>query len=369
MGTLKYFPVTLRNVSEIPARIELRCTSKILSCPVGELVIGPKQRLEIKIEIMPRKVNLDYQKIINVLNLLNRDNDRTIEVSSSNIDHQLVTFHSLFYRISSAQSSDYVQFGSIFLNSWNVRTFVIENISEKELLLNLSSSIPEDIKLYIPTPLSNEGYVSNSFQMHDRKQDLLQKIENRRRLLRDPSHNVTKSTENVQQIQYKDDHLESETLEKTLDSASPYLDLALPPKVYGSVKTYTPTFIKHVTPKMNYLNDSLEPRRSQSSRGHSTRTNANGSRDSVEKFLKSIQLSLIESTKTLHMSEEKLVRSQQHIKQEFLRLVSEKGLISVSDLKIAPGAHIGVIVGFNPKAINFKLAPVNAIELGKIQKA
>jgi hypothetical protein len=41
----------------------------------------------------------------------------------------------------------------------------------------------------------------------------------------------------------------------------------------------------------------------------------------------------------------------------------------VSDLKIAPGAHIGVIVGFNPKAINFKLAPVNAIELGKVQKA
>jgi hypothetical protein len=82
------------------------------------------------------------------VNLLNRDNDLEISVRATNIDKHRVTFHSLFYRILTPTSTNFLDFGSVLLNSPAIRTFNIDNISNKSLLLDISSSLPDEIKIY-----------------------------------------------------------------------------------------------------------------------------------------------------------------------------------------------------------------------------
>ncbi|CAG8445677.1 3690_t:CDS:10 [Ambispora leptoticha] len=148
VGTLKSMPITITNLSELTAHVELQFISKVLSCNRDEITIPPKQSIKVKLDMYPRKVNVDYRKQITVVNLQNRDNDQIIEVRSTNIDKNRVTFHSLFYRILTANVSHYLNFGSTVLNSPRVRTFTIDNISKKNLVLELTSSLPDEIVMY-----------------------------------------------------------------------------------------------------------------------------------------------------------------------------------------------------------------------------
>jgi hypothetical protein len=45
------------NLSDLEARIEVRYISKILNIIRGEILIPPRQSIEIKVDIYPRKVN------------------------------------------------------------------------------------------------------------------------------------------------------------------------------------------------------------------------------------------------------------------------------------------------------------------------
>lgn len=83
-----------------------------------------------------------------MVNLLNNSNDQEISVKSTNIDRHRVTFHSLFYRILTPASTNFLDCGSVVINSPTVRTFTIDNISSKRLLLELTSSMSDDIKIY-----------------------------------------------------------------------------------------------------------------------------------------------------------------------------------------------------------------------------
>ncbi|CAG8447057.1 5601_t:CDS:2 [Ambispora gerdemannii] len=148
VGTLKSMPIVIKNLSELTAHVELQFISKVLSCNRDEITIPPKQSIKVKLDMYPRKVNIDYRKQITMVNLQNRDNDKIIEVRSANIDKNRVTFHSLFYRILTANVSHYLNFGSTVLNSPRVRTFTIDNISKKNLVLELTSSLPDEIVMY-----------------------------------------------------------------------------------------------------------------------------------------------------------------------------------------------------------------------------
>ncbi|KAI9139015.1 hypothetical protein BKA69DRAFT_705580 [Paraphysoderma sedebokerense] len=148
VGTLKSAPIHILNRSELTARVQLSFTSKVLNSYRDEIIIPPKQSIEVKIDIYPRKINPDYRKQITVINLLNRDNDSIVEVRSNNIDKQRITFHSLFYRILTPTSTNFIDFGLVILNSFAVRTFTIQNISKKRLILQLSSSLHGEILIY-----------------------------------------------------------------------------------------------------------------------------------------------------------------------------------------------------------------------------
>ncbi|KAI9354206.1 hypothetical protein BD770DRAFT_429018 [Pilaira anomala] len=148
VGTLKSLPINIFNRSDIMARVELQFCSKVLNCLRGEITIQPRSYVELKLDLYPRKVNPDYRKQITLVNFLNKDNDQIIEVHSTNIDKNRVTFHSLFYRILTATGANFLDFGSIALNSPSLRTFTVENIRDKPLSLEITTSLPEDIVIY-----------------------------------------------------------------------------------------------------------------------------------------------------------------------------------------------------------------------------
>ncbi|KAJ3089439.1 hypothetical protein HK102_006398 [Quaeritorhiza haematococci] len=190
VGTLKSAPIHITNCSDMPARVELRYISKVLNTYRDEISLPPKQSVEVKIDIYPRKVNPDYRKQITVANLLNRDNDQIVEVRSTNIDKNRVTFHSLFYRILTQHSTNFIDFGAVVLNAPTVRTFTIDNISKRSLVLEVTSSMPDEILIFTKgkKATQNDAGTDSVTQQHismiHRREKLLESISDKRKLRR-----------------------------------------------------------------------------------------------------------------------------------------------------------------------------------------
>ncbi|KAJ3156718.1 hypothetical protein HDU86_003942 [Geranomyces michiganensis] len=187
VGTLKSAPIQITNCSDLPATVELRFVSKVLNTYRDEIVIPPKQSIEAKVDIYPRKVNPEYRKQVTVVNLLNRHSDQTVEVRSTNIDKNRVTFHSLFYRILTPTSSNFVDFGSVVINSAVARTLTIANISKRRLILEIASSLPDEIKLYArgqPAAKVVNTAKPQTASTVERRERLLESISDRRKLPR-----------------------------------------------------------------------------------------------------------------------------------------------------------------------------------------
>ncbi|EST05220.1 hypothetical protein PSEUBRA_005486 [Kalmanozyma brasiliensis GHG001] len=155
VGTRKSANISVTNRSELTARVDLRFVSKVLSMYRDEVAIPTRQTIELKVESFPRRVNETYRKQITVANLLNRQGDQIFEVRSRNVDKQRISFHSLFYRILTPTGSNYVDFGDVNISSTRMRTFTIENVSDKKLSLELSPAHPEDVTLYLKAPSSD----------------------------------------------------------------------------------------------------------------------------------------------------------------------------------------------------------------------
>ncbi|PWN36998.1 uncharacterized protein FA14DRAFT_119399 [Meira miltonrushii] len=149
VGTRKSANFVVQNHSELTARVDLRFVSKVISMYRDEIAVPPLQSIELRVDFFPRRVNESYRKQVTVANLLNRSNDQILEVRSSNVDEQRISFHSLFYRILTSTGSNFIDFGDVNINCTRVRTFGIENVSSAPLSLELSAANTEDLKLYI----------------------------------------------------------------------------------------------------------------------------------------------------------------------------------------------------------------------------
>ncbi|CEP19501.1 hypothetical protein [Parasitella parasitica] len=148
VGAQKSQTISITNLSEICAHVELVFESKVISCTQGELLIQPKSTVELKLDIYPRKINTSYKRQIKLVNYLNRDNDQIIEVCSKNVDNHRVTFHSLFYQLLTPTGANFLDFGPIALNSPAIRTCTLINVKDAPLLLGISTSSPEEIVIY-----------------------------------------------------------------------------------------------------------------------------------------------------------------------------------------------------------------------------
>lgn len=149
VGTRRTAHITVTNHSELSTRILMRFVSKVLSMYMDEISIPARQTIEVKMDFFPRRANEAYRKQITVMNLLNRHNDQIFEVRARNVDLQRVSFHSLFYRMLTPSGANYLDFGDVNIHTPRVRSFAIENLCVKRLLLEMSVSHPEDLALYV----------------------------------------------------------------------------------------------------------------------------------------------------------------------------------------------------------------------------
>lgn len=60
-----------------------------------------------------------------------------------------LTIHSHLYRILTPSGSNFLDFGSVIINSPTIRTVYFENLTFAPLLLELMASQPEDVELFI----------------------------------------------------------------------------------------------------------------------------------------------------------------------------------------------------------------------------
>ncbi|KAF9912253.1 hypothetical protein EC991_000144 [Linnemannia zychae] len=149
VGALKSLPIKLTNQSEIPAVVQLDFQSKVLNCsPSGPITLPPKSSTDLKLDIYPRKVNPDYRKQLTLFNFTNRANDQIIEVRSTNIDKNRVTFHSLFYRVLYPGGTNFLDFGNVVVGGISLRTITISNFTKNWLTLEVTTSLCGELSVY-----------------------------------------------------------------------------------------------------------------------------------------------------------------------------------------------------------------------------
>ncbi|KAG2772702.1 hypothetical protein PC129_g3389 [Phytophthora cactorum] len=166
IGELKSSSCMLTNHSELPTVVKPLVTSKVISTvPNDDMMLGPKQSTELKIEIIPRKTNPNYSRLISIINMKNKSNIPQICVRSSNMDAHHVIYHSLFYKLLTQSRSAFLNFEHVAINSVGIQVFDLENITNAPLHLNIQSSAPSKVRLYcIKHPF---GDVANPPKMLD----------------------------------------------------------------------------------------------------------------------------------------------------------------------------------------------------------
>ncbi|CAI5704686.1 unnamed protein product [Peronospora effusa] len=149
IGELKSSSCMLTNHSELPTVVKPLVTSKVISTvPNDDMMLGPKQSIELKIEIIPRKTNPNYSRLVSITNMKNKSNVSQICVRSSNMDAHHVIYHSLFYKLLTQSRSAFLNFEQVTINSVGVQVFDLENITNAPLHLNIGSSAPSKLRLY-----------------------------------------------------------------------------------------------------------------------------------------------------------------------------------------------------------------------------
>ncbi|KAK4055058.1 sphingosine N-acyltransferase lag1 [Microbotryomycetes sp. JL221] len=149
LGTAVQGTVSITNLSEIVARVDLRFISKVLSAYRDEIEVEVGKTVEVKLDMVPRRTNPSYQKQVSVHNLLNPDNSQVCLIKAANVDTRGVAFHSLFYRLLTPTGGNFVEFGNVPLNSRALRAITIQNTSSEALAIRLAPEQPDDYTLYL----------------------------------------------------------------------------------------------------------------------------------------------------------------------------------------------------------------------------
>ncbi|KAI8903993.1 hypothetical protein EDD86DRAFT_213630 [Gorgonomyces haynaldii] len=338
VGTQKTSSIFIKNCSELSAKVELQYVSKVLNTTRGEIVIPPRQTIEAKVEIYPRKVNPNYRKQITVANLFNRDNDCVVEIISTNVDKQHITFHSLYYHIVTSSATNFLDFGSVVLNAPVLRTFTIENIS-KELVMSISSSLPEDIQIYVKAPSTEPPEIPTTME---RREKLLESID-RRKSKWNPSDSPlsnasTNSLGNVKQ--------------ETEKELAQYLDLASSGRSSPVRRQFGPMDVRS-----QFIRDK---RRSQRAIGSQTELSREPSEmegmddmDLLKIKLDSL-IQLLEKDNgtvpvfTKASSEERYVKRQQFLFRELSNYIRTQALIPISEITIPQNKSVQIILIMKP---------------------
>ena len=97
--THKTATAIVRNLSELPAEIEISIISKVLTAVETQVTIGPRQAHELRFHFVPRRVNPYYRKEVTITNVHNPHDEHVVEFVANNVDRHNISFHSLFYSL------------------------------------------------------------------------------------------------------------------------------------------------------------------------------------------------------------------------------------------------------------------------------
>ena len=148
VGSSKSSSISISNLSDLPAKVELRFISKVLSASRIFFTIPPRETTVEKIDFFPRRINPHYTKQLNVRSLLDRSKDQMVEIHAQNVDLDGVTLHSHLYKIYTPSGLNFVDFGSVIVNSPAIRTITVKNVQATNLLLHFAAAQPEDLAIY-----------------------------------------------------------------------------------------------------------------------------------------------------------------------------------------------------------------------------
>ncbi|KAG2387391.1 hypothetical protein C9374_001723 [Naegleria lovaniensis] len=147
IGDIKFASVTVFNKSDLPTRISVQFTSKVITCKTKTALIAPHKSIRISFRLSPRRVNPNYRKQITIVNENNKLNEQIIEVESNNVDRNMLNFHCKFYDVHTSSQHNYaksINFGVVALNGIALSKFQLSNISDEPIVLRLRSSLMEN---------------------------------------------------------------------------------------------------------------------------------------------------------------------------------------------------------------------------------
>ncbi|KAG0580510.1 hypothetical protein KC19_4G178800 [Ceratodon purpureus] len=160
VGSTKASSVQIHNLSDLPALITPYVTSTILSIKsqAERVSIPARQTHSLDIDLVPLKINHKYRKQIRVDNLLNKENNQVLEVRAKIMDRHHVLFHSVYYKLQTPSASNFLIFDSAVVNNPCVKILTVENITDKELILDFNTNMPDELGIYTLQDNSSSEY-------------------------------------------------------------------------------------------------------------------------------------------------------------------------------------------------------------------
>ncbi|EME29700.1 uncharacterized protein Gasu_29210 [Galdieria sulphuraria] len=144
--SLYHTSAIITNMSELPALISFRYSSKAVFIESQEVTIPTKRSYTLPIHYIPRTITSEYKKQIRIVNRKNRLNDCVISLKASNIDRHRVVFHAKFYELLTETTTNQIDFGVTVVGDPSLRCFRIKNITKSNLTLELRGN--SEISVY-----------------------------------------------------------------------------------------------------------------------------------------------------------------------------------------------------------------------------
>ena len=149
LGTPVHATLSITNLSEIAARVDLRFISKVLSAYRDEMEIDPGQTIDVRVDFIPRRVNQSYAKQISIHNLRNPHDSSVCLVKAVNVDTRGMAFHSRFYKLLTPTGGNFCEFGTVPVHGAAWRAITVQNTSPDALALELAAAHPEEYQLFL----------------------------------------------------------------------------------------------------------------------------------------------------------------------------------------------------------------------------
>eukprot|EP00051_Salpingoeca_urceolata_P004668 m.66757 g.66757 ORF g.66757 m.66757 type:complete len:756 (+) comp13778_c2_seq1:716-2983(+) len=147
IGTKNKASFKLTNVSEMAAKIELHIVSKTVRCRDQSVVVPPLRSSLVYLDLCPHRVNPNFQKTLQLLNVRNPDNELHLTIKAKCI---AATTTSLLdtLMLTTPDNQPALTFPSTVLNSSCLRVFNLKNNARTDIELDVISS-RKDVELFV----------------------------------------------------------------------------------------------------------------------------------------------------------------------------------------------------------------------------